>query len=63
MQWNLKVSNIGGLRGEHTYTFDEGLNIINAPNATGKSSAINSLRLALGGGKIDNIVQYTPRSP
>lgn len=58
MQWNLKVSNIGGLRGEHTYTFDEGLNIINAPNATGKSSAINSLRLALGGGKIDNIVQY-----
>ena len=58
MQWNLKISNIGGLRGEHNYTFNEGLNIVNAPNAMGKSSAINALRLALGGGQIENVVQY-----
>ena len=58
MQWNLKINNIGGLRGEHNYTFNKGLNIVNAPNATGKSSAINALRLALGGGQVENVVQY-----
>jgi len=58
MSWNLKVNNIGGLRGEYSYGFDDGINIINAPNATGKSSAINALRLVLGGGQMDNLAQY-----
>lgn len=58
MQWNLKINNIGGLQGEHNYTFGEGLNIVNAPNATGKSSAINALRLAMGGGQTGDVVQY-----
>ncbi len=40
----LELENIGGLRGEHNLTLKEGLNIIEAPNATGKTSIINGIR-------------------
>lgn len=43
---NLKLvlENIGGLVGRHQYTLKEGLNLISAPNASGKSSVIHGLQ-------------------
>ena len=41
---DLVLENIGGLAGRHKYTLKEGLNLISAPNATGKSSIIRGLQ-------------------
>lgn len=38
------VENIGGLYGRNEFSFDEGLNLITAPNAAGKSSLIHGLQ-------------------
>jgi len=46
---SIKVKNIGGLQDINEFKFREGLNIIKAPNASGKSSLINAFKLALNG--------------
>lgn len=44
MPANLIIENIGGLRGKNTFKFKKGtLNIIEAPNSSGKTSIIKSL--------------------
>ena len=43
--WDLRINNIGTFKGEHHFKLKSGLNIIGSPNATGKTSIINSLRL------------------
>lgn len=40
----LVLENIGGLGGRHEYVLKEGLNLISAPNAAGKSSVIHGLQ-------------------
>ncbi len=40
----IKMENIGGLRGIHKFKLEKGLNILEAPNATGKTSVINGIR-------------------
>lgn len=40
----LVLENIGGLAGRHEYTLKEGLNLISAPNAAGKTSIIRGLQ-------------------
>lgn len=40
----LVLENIGGLVGRHEYVLKEGLNLISAPNAAGKSSIIHGLQ-------------------
>jgi len=40
----LKINNIGGLSGTVDFTLKKGLNIIQAPNAVGKTSIIKALR-------------------
>lgn len=40
----IDIENIGGLRGKHQFKFRKGLNILEAPNATGKTSIINGIR-------------------
>jgi DNA repair exonuclease SbcCD ATPase subunit len=40
---NLLFDNIGGLLGERTFTLKSGLNVVEAPNAEGKSSFVNGL--------------------
>lgn len=49
MPWKLRVENIGGLLGTHEFIFKDGINIINAPNASGKTSLLNALRLISAG--------------
>lgn len=43
--WELTISNIGGFRGNYNFILKPGLNILGAPNATGKTSFINAIRL------------------
>lgn len=52
----LDVTNIGGLEGEHSFEFRDGLNIIHAPNASGKTSLLKALRLTIpkGGEDLDD---------
>lgn len=40
----LVLENIGGLAGRHEYTLKQGLNLISAPNAAGKTSIIRGLQ-------------------
>lgn len=40
----IKMENMGGLRGIHEFKLEKGLNILEAPNATGKTSVINGIR-------------------
>jgi len=40
----LVLENIGGLVGRHKYLLKEGLNLISAPNAAGKSSIIHGIQ-------------------
>ncbi len=51
---SINVTNIGGLDGSNEFKFTEGLNIIRAPNASGKSSLINAFKLALSGPDFTN---------
>lgn len=46
---SVKVNNIGGLQDRTEFQFSDGLNIIKAPNAAGKSSLINAFKLAFNG--------------
>jgi len=43
--WDLTITNIGVFKGKHKFRLKSGLNILGAPNASGKSSLINSIRL------------------
>ena len=45
----LNLENIGGLIGKHTFQFKKGLNVLNAPNSSGKTSIINGLKLGCEG--------------
>jgi len=48
MNAKIHVRNVGGLDGEHEYSFDSGeINFIEAPNAAGKSSLIQALVASL----------------
>lgn len=49
----ITVENIGGLKGTHKFVFDKGLNVINAPNAAGKSSLLKGIYLAFCGSVLD----------
>lgn len=40
----MEMENIGGIRGKYEFTLEKGLNILEAPNATGKTSVINGIR-------------------
>jgi len=42
---NMEINNVGGLVGKHCLTFKEGLNIIKAGNAVGKTSAQKAIEL------------------
>ncbi|OLS27983.1 MAG: Smc-like protein Sph1 [Candidatus Heimdallarchaeota archaeon LC_3] len=44
-KWKFELNNIGGLNEKNEYEILSGLNIIEAPNATGKSSITNAIRL------------------
>ena len=44
-EWNLTVENIGVFKGKYNFTFRRGLNIINAPNAAGKTSLLKALKI------------------
>ncbi|MHA2246283.1 MAG: archaea-specific SMC-related protein [Candidatus Hodarchaeales archaeon] len=44
-KWKFELRNIGGLTEKNEFDILSGLNIIEAPNATGKSSITNALRL------------------
>ncbi len=48
MPLKIELLNIGGLRGKHEFNFKEGLNLLQAPNATGKSSLLKSIFLIIG---------------
>jgi len=43
--WELSITNIGVFKGKHEFNLKTGLNILGAPNASGKTSLINSIRL------------------
>jgi len=45
MDWVLTLTNIGGFVNEHQFILKEGCNKIFAPNATGKSSLIQAIKL------------------
>lgn len=45
MSLKVEVQNISGLRGTHSFDFQEGLNMVRAPNAQGKTSLLNALYL------------------
>ncbi len=45
MSLKVEVQNISGLRGTHSFNFQEGLNMVRAPNAQGKTSLLNALYL------------------
>ncbi len=47
MMIKLEMENIGGLRGHYEFSLDLGLNILEAPNATGKTSIINGIRILI----------------
>ena len=40
----IEMENMGGIRGKYEFTLESGLNILEAPNATGKTSVINGIR-------------------
>ena len=50
----ITVENIGGLKGTHKFTFDKKLNVLNAPNAVGKSSLLKGIYLTLCGEFLDD---------
>ncbi|MHA1278140.1 MAG: AAA family ATPase [Candidatus Helarchaeota archaeon] len=52
---SVKVNNIGGLQEQNIFEFSGGLNIIKAPNASGKSSLINAFKLALNGSNFSSL--------
>jgi len=52
MSLKVELQNIGGLRGKHSFSFKEGLNMIKSPNATGKTSLLNALFLLIGNEQI-----------
>ena len=43
----IELKNIGGLRGEHSFSFKKALNILSSPNASGKSSLLKALFLIM----------------
>ncbi len=44
-QMELRVENVGAYLGEHKFTFKKGVNLVKAPNATGKTSLVRALEL------------------
>lgn len=44
-EWNLVIENIGGIRGSLELKIKQPISVINAPNATGKSSIVHALQL------------------
>ena len=55
----IEIENIGGFKGIHKFTLAPGLNIIKAPNATGKTSFVKALELAtLGESELKNKGHY-----
>ena len=53
MSLKVELQNIGGLQGKHSFTFNKGLNVIKAPNASGKTSLLNAIFLVLGNEQIE----------
>lgn len=47
MSLKVDLKNIGGLQGEHSFTFKKNLNILSSPNATGKSSLLKGIYLLM----------------
>jgi len=45
----LHCENIGGLIGKHSFVFQKGINVLNAPNSSGKTSIINAIKLSCAG--------------
>lgn len=43
----VEIENIGVFRGKHVFELSEGVNIVYAPNASGKTSLVNALKLVL----------------
>lgn len=44
MTIEIKLENIGGLLGKYEFKFERGINVVKAPNATGKTSFVKALR-------------------
>ncbi|MHA1278796.1 MAG: AAA family ATPase [Candidatus Helarchaeota archaeon] len=49
----IEVNNIGGLNGVHKFSFDTGLSILHAPNASGKSSLLKAIHLLIGNKRLE----------
>ncbi|MFX1568101.1 MAG: ATP-binding protein [Promethearchaeota archaeon] len=55
----LICENIGGLLGKFSFNFKKGINILNAPNSSGKSSIINAIKLSCEGDwENENLIPY-----
>lgn len=55
--WKLDVKSIGGFRGHKEFTLKSGLNLVQAPNATGKTSLLKSMRMLTNVAEED-LIQY-----
>lgn len=55
----IRISNLYGLGGEHTFQLRKGLNILAAPNAQGVSSIFRSLALLFGEEDLDGALHAT----
>lgn len=53
MSLKVEIQNIGGLQGTHSFTFNKGLNVLKAPNATGKTSLLNAIFLVVANEQIE----------
>ena len=42
---NIEVENVGGLSGRHKFSLQEGLNVVKASNAAGKTSFLRAIEL------------------
>lgn len=55
--WKLDIKSIGGFRGHKEFTLKSGLNLVQAPNATGKTSLLKSMRMLTNVAEED-LIQY-----
>lgn len=55
--WKLDVKSIGGFRGHKEFSLKSGLNLVQAPNATGKTSLLKAMRM-LTNVPEEELIQY-----
>jgi len=55
--WKLDIKSIGGFRGHKEFSLKSGLNLVQAPNATGKTSLLKAMRM-LTNVPEEELIQY-----